>query len=121
MAKDDARLDYEPLALDEQKESFRDDRVQLDLNERCLCAGILQSPLRARTSTAPYQPSADYAEAASGILARSSASLIVSLRPASVARATSSAESAARALRTPNTLILEAGALRRCGWSEPGG
>src|SRR5213078_557150 len=43
---------------------------------------------------------ADYTEAASGTLARSSASLIVSLRPALVARAISSAERAARACAT---------------------
>jgi hypothetical protein len=41
-----------------------------------------------------------YAEAVSGLLARSSASLIVSRRPASVARVTSWAESAARAPST---------------------
>jgi len=45
-------------------------------------------------------PSRVYTDVVSGVRARSSASLIVSLRPASVARATSSAETASRARST---------------------
>jgi hypothetical protein len=57
-------------------------------------------PVKERLDVVSLDPSADYTAALSGILARSSASLMVSLRPASVARATSSAESAARARST---------------------